>query len=106
MTLAEKTRLTRLLPARLRRLVEMLPPAQRPSPALPSFLPAIGKRRARVALFTGCVADVMFRHTHWATARVLQENGCDVIVPANQNCCGAIHFHAGASTAGAATGRQ
>jgi glycolate oxidase iron-sulfur subunit len=94
---AEALRLTHLLPPRLRRLVEMLPPAQRPGPALPSFLPAIGKRRARVALFTGCVADVMFRPTHWATARVLQQNGCDVLVPQDQKCCGAIHFHAGAS---------
>jgi glycolate oxidase iron-sulfur subunit len=39
----------------------------------------------------------MFRHTHWATARVLQENGCEVIVPRGQACCGAIHFHAGSS---------
>ena len=60
---------------------------------------AAGDRQAprRVALFTGCVADVMFRHTHWATARVLQQNGCDVVVPPDQVCCGAIHFHAGSS---------
>ena len=50
-----------------------------------------------MALFTGCVADVMFRGTNWATARVLQENGCDVIVSPDQSCCGAIHFHAGSS---------
>ncbi|MBI2825001.1 MAG: (Fe-S)-binding protein [Planctomycetia bacterium] len=96
-TLAEKTRLTRLLPPRLRQLVEMLPPPRRSGPKLPPILPAIGKRRARVALFTGCVADVMFRPTHWATARVLQANGCDVLVPQGQACCGAIHFHAGSS---------
>jgi glycolate oxidase iron-sulfur subunit len=60
-------------------------------------LPAKGRRRARVALFSGCVADTMFRPTNWATARVLQENGCDVVVPREQGCCGAIHFHAGAS---------
>ena len=47
----------------------------------PSFWPAKGRRRARVALFTGCVGDVLFRQTNWATARVLQENGCDVVVP-------------------------
>src|SRR6202044_3565672 len=88
---------TRLLPSRLRQLVQMLPPAAKAEPALPEFLPAIGRRRARVALFTGCVADVMFRSTHWATARVLQENGCDVLVPRSQVCCGAIHFHAGSS---------
>jgi glycolate oxidase iron-sulfur subunit len=39
----------------------------------------------------------MFRHVNWATARVLQQNGCDVHVPSNQVCCGAIHFHAGSS---------
>jgi glycolate oxidase iron-sulfur subunit len=59
-------------------------------------LPAIGRRRATVALFTGCVGDAMFRHVNWATARVLQQNGCDVHVPETQGCCGAIHFHAGA----------
>lgn len=94
---AEKLGLLRLLPARLRQLVTMLPPPARDEGQLPEVLPAIGKRRARVALFTGCVADVMFRHTHWATARVLQQNGCDVVVPRDQGCCGAIHFHGGAS---------
>jgi glycolate oxidase iron-sulfur subunit len=89
--------LTRLLPPRLRQLVETLPPLPPSEPRLPLTLPSIGPRRARVALFTGCVADVMFRHTHWATARVLQQNGCEVLVPRNQVCCGAIHFHAGAS---------
>ena len=91
------TGLWRLLPPRLGRLVTMLPPLEKPLPALPEFLAAKGKRRARVALFTGCVGDVMFRHTNWATARVLQENGCDVVVPQAQVCCGAIHFHAGSS---------
>jgi glycolate oxidase iron-sulfur subunit len=89
--------LWRLLPPRLGRLVTLLPPLERPVEPLPTFLPAKGPRRARVALFTGCVADVMFRQTNWATARVLQENGCDVTIPATQACCGAIHFHAGAS---------
>jgi glycolate oxidase iron-sulfur subunit len=97
MWLAEKTGLMRLLPSRLRQLTAMLPPPAPAEPALPEFLPAVGTRRARVALFTGCVADVMFRHAHWATARVLQQNGCDVLVPRGQTCCGAIHFHAGAS---------
>jgi glycolate oxidase iron-sulfur subunit len=50
-----------------------------------------------VALFSGCIGDVMFRETNWATARVLQENGCEVLVPQSQVCCGAIHFHAGSS---------
>ena len=89
------TGLWKLLPARLGRLFTMLPPLEKALPALPPLLPAKGTRRARVALFTGCVGDVMFRHTNWATARVLQENGCEVVVPQSQVCCGAIHFHAG-----------
>lgn len=95
--LAEATGLLRLMPSRLRQLTQMLPPPAKREKPLPEFFPAIGRRRARVALFTGCVADVMFRSTHWATARVLQQNGCDVVVPQSQVCCGAIHYHAGSS---------
>ena len=94
---AERIGLLKLLPARLQQLVAMLPPASKRQPRLPDFLPAMGTRRARVALFTGCVGDVMFRPTNWATARVLQQNGCDVLVPRAQQCCGAIHYHAGSS---------
>ena len=95
--LADKTGLTSLLPARLRRMQAQLPKLKPALPELPAFLPAKGTRRARVGLFIGCVADAMFRHVHWATARVLQENGCDVVIPTSQGCCGAIHYHSGAS---------
>jgi glycolate oxidase iron-sulfur subunit len=95
--LLQATRLTRLLPVQLQRMVDMLPPPRRNEGSLPEFLPAIGRRRATVALFTGCIGDAMFRHVNWATARVLQQNGCDVHVPRSQVCCGAIHFHAGSS---------
>ncbi len=89
------TGIWKLLPQRMGRMATLLPPLPRREPPLPEFLPAKGTRRAKVALFTGCVADAVFRSTNWATARVLQENGCDVYVPRNQVCCGAIHFHAG-----------
>jgi glycolate oxidase iron-sulfur subunit len=95
--LAEKLGLLKVLPQRLRQLVYTLPAKFSNEPELPPFLPAIGPRRARVALFTGCVNDVMFRQTNWATARVLQQNGCDVVIPRDQSCCGAIHLHAAAS---------
>ena len=93
--IAEFSGLTKLLPNRMQQLVTMLPPLPKPLGPLPSEFPAKGQRRARVALFRGCVGDVMFEPTQWATARVLQANGCDVIVPPNQGCCGAIHYHAG-----------
>lgn len=95
--LVEMTGIWKLLPPRLGRMLTLLPPLERPQPVLPAVTPAKGRRRARVALFTGCVGDVVFRSTHWATLRVLQENGCDVVIPAEQQCCGAIHFHAGHS---------
>ncbi len=62
---------------------------------MPEVLPPIGPKRARVALFLGCVADAMFPETNAATARVLQENGCEVVIPRRQVCCGAIHYHSG-----------
>ncbi len=83
------------MPRKVHQLMEMLPAPGRSEPALPATLPAKGTQRARVALFTGCVGDAMFRPTNWATARVLQENGCEVVIPQGQGCCGAIHFHAG-----------
>lgn len=94
--LLEATGLTKLLPGKLQRMQRLLPRLSAPSAKLPEVLPAIGPRRARVALFTGCVADAMFGETNWATARVLQANGCEVVVPRTQACCGAIHYHSGA----------
>jgi glycolate oxidase iron-sulfur subunit len=94
---AERLGLLGIVPGRLGRMLPLLPPPWKPGPKLPRFLPAVGRKRARVAFFLGCVADAMFRPTHWATVRVLQQNGCDVIVPPGQGCCGAIHFHAGDS---------
>ena len=90
------TQLTRMLPRILQRVHRLLPPPARRVPKLPEFLPAQGTRRARVALFTGCAADVLSRQVHWATTRVLQANGCDVLVPRSQVCCGAIHYRNGA----------
>ena len=94
---AERLGLMKLVPGRLGRMITLLPPPAKPGPKLPRFLPAIGRKRARVAFFVGCVADAMFRPTHWATLRVLQQNGCDIFIPQGQGCCGAIHYHAGNS---------
>jgi glycolate dehydrogenase iron-sulfur subunit len=57
--------------------------------------PAQGRRRARVAFFAGCIAQVTFSELNRATIRVLQANGCEVVVPAAQVCCGALPAHAG-----------
>jgi glycolate oxidase iron-sulfur subunit len=57
--------------------------------------PAQGERRYRVAMMAGCIANVAFARLNEATVRVLQKNGCEVVVPAGQGCCGALHVHSG-----------
>jgi glycolate oxidase iron-sulfur subunit len=86
--------LGKLMPRSLRQLHAMLPRLERHYGRLPEMLPAEGQRRARVALFTGCAGDAFFPGTNLATARVLQRNGCDVLLPPAQVCCGALHYHA------------
>jgi glycolate oxidase iron-sulfur subunit len=92
---SERIGLTRLLPPTLRRMLAMLPRLSRTPAALPEVLPPVGTRRARVALFKGCVGEAIYPETNAATARVLQANGCEVVVPRGQVCCGAIHYHSG-----------
>ena len=57
--------------------------------------PAITAKRYRVAFLGGCMANIAFARLNEATVRVLQQNGCEVAVPAAQTCCGALHVHAG-----------
>ena len=61
--------------------------------------PAVGERRARVGLLLGCVQRVVFGDVNVATARVLAAEGCEVVAPA-QECCGALHLHAGRAAEG------
>ncbi|MBZ5646117.1 MAG: 4Fe-4S dicluster domain-containing protein [Acidobacteriia bacterium] len=59
------------------------------------MFPAIGERRARVALLGGCIASVAFSELNRATIRVLRQNGVEVHVPEGQRCCGALQAHGG-----------
>jgi len=92
--LTEKIGLTKLLPQSLRNMKNMLPQLKPHYGQLPEVLGAEGKPRARVALFLGCVADSLYPETNYATAKVLQANGCEVWIPRSQGCCGALHYHA------------
>ncbi len=82
------------LPRALRPFAELVPP-WRSSEAPPDVTPAQGRRRARVGLLTGCVQRVIFGDVNAATARVLAADRCEVVAPAGQGCCGALHVHAG-----------
>ncbi|OIV36638.1 glycolate oxidase [Mangrovactinospora gilvigrisea] len=87
------------LPPRLRALAELMPPVPpaRGRRPLPPFVRsrAAGTPRAVVALLTGCVQSVFFADVNRATARVLALEGCDVLVPRAQTCCGALEEHSG-----------
>ena len=63
--------------------------------ALPDRVPAQGSQRQRVALVAGCVQRVFFPSVNEATLRVLSAEGCEVLVPRGQGCCGALSMHAG-----------
>jgi glycolate oxidase iron-sulfur subunit len=63
--------------------------------SVPERTPASGSRRMKVGLLTGCVQRVIFPHVNQATVNVLAAEGCDVIAPASQGCCGALALHAG-----------
>jgi glycolate oxidase iron-sulfur subunit len=57
--------------------------------------PPQGARRCRVAFVAGCIANLAFARLNDATVRVLTRNGCEVVIPRGQGCCGALHVHAG-----------
>lgn len=96
-TVLRRSGVMRMLPKRLRELEEMMPRVQ---PRLSADLidpvtPAIGTRRYRVAMLTGCAQDLMFSDVNRDTVEVLAHNGCEVITPIRQFCCGSLHAHNG-----------
>ncbi len=87
----------RLLPRRIREMHALLPriPESSERTRMPAFTPARGVRRGRVALFEGCVMPELFGRVNDAARRVLARAGYEVVVPASQGCCGALHAHGG-----------
>jgi len=61
----------------------------------PERLKATGQPTARVAFFSGCLMDTMFYETNANTMKLLQAAGCDIVIPEDQQCCGALYGHAG-----------
>jgi glycolate oxidase iron-sulfur subunit len=67
---------------------------------LPEITPALGERRYRVGFVSGCIMDQVFHDINEASIRVLAANGCEVITPVQQSCCGALHVHGGEAESG------
>ncbi len=90
--------LARKLPAPLGAMLELLPSRLPAADPLPTFFPALGEPRARVALLAGCAQQVLAPEIGWATLRVLARNGVETVIPPGQGCCGALSMHTGAAT--------
>ena len=90
---AARSRLLARTP-RLKAMASLVPDPHRPE-RVRRVTRARGARRRRVGMLTGCVQSVFFPQVNAATARVLAADGCDVVAPARQGCCGALSLHAG-----------
>lgn len=87
------------LPGRLKPFATLKPP-WRSGDRPPELTPQAGEQRLRVGLLLGCVQRVVFGSVNVATARVLAAEGCEVVAPRSQQCCGALHLHAGRAEEG------
>ena len=99
--------ISRVLPARLGAMESLLPDLTRPgaSARMPARVAAQGEQRLRVGLLLGCVQSVFFSDVNAASARVLAAEGCEVIMPPAQGCCGSLMMHSGWEKEGLARAR-
>ncbi|WP_372632149.1 (Fe-S)-binding protein [Cohnella sp.] len=95
--IARGTGIMKLFPKHLREMEQILPDATGKGVVerLGAVYPAKGEKIARVALFRGCIMDVMFADTNVNTVKLLSEAGFEVVIPETQVCCGALHAHSG-----------
>lgn len=96
-TLIRRSRVLKLLPKRLQELEAMTPviPPGFSADLIAPVTPAVGQRKYRVAMLTGCAQDLIFSEINRDTVEVLAHNGCEVFTPPEQQCCGSLHAHNG-----------
>lgn len=90
------TRVINLLPGNLATMDKILPDI--PSPKELNNRPKriqVAQKKKRVSFFSGCLMDTMFMKTNDSTLKLLEAAGCEIVIPDNQNCCGALHGHSG-----------
>ena len=105
--LVRATGLLRLLPQRLAQMESLLPRVPAGFLArLPARVAPLSAPRRRVGMLSGCVQQVFFQHVNQATARVLAAEGCEVIIPQSQACCGALMLHSGLDEQAVALARR
>lgn len=104
-SLARSVGILKLFPKRLQSM-EALMPKLGPNEPVPEITPAQGAQRRRVGLLLGCVQREFFPQVNAATARVLAAEGCEVVAPREQPCCGALMVHAGEEEGALALARK
>jgi glycolate oxidase iron-sulfur subunit len=87
----------KLLPKRLQELESITPDIQPKFSAelIAPITPAVGPKKYRVAMLIGCAQDLIFSNINRDTVEVLARNGCEVLTPPKQLCCGSLHAHNG-----------
>jgi glycolate oxidase iron-sulfur subunit len=95
--LLRRSGVMKLMPRRLRELESMTPQIQPKfsSELISPVTPPLGPKKYRVAVLTGCAQDLIFSDVNRDTVEVLSRNGCEVITPPEQQCCGSLHAHNG-----------
>ena len=96
-TFVRRSGLLNLLPKRLRELEAMTPNVQPKFSAelIAPLTPAVGQKKYRVAMLTGCAQDLIFSDVNRDTVEVLARNSCEIVTPQEQFCCGSLHAHNG-----------
>jgi glycolate oxidase iron-sulfur subunit len=96
-TFVRRCGVLKLLPKRLRDLEAITPRIQESFSAdlIVPLTPAIGPKKYRVAMLIGCAQDLIFSDVNRDTVEVLARNGCEVVTPPDQLCCGSLHAHNG-----------
>ncbi|WLR51827.1 (Fe-S)-binding protein [Bacillus tianshenii] len=104
----QKSGVLKVLPENLRTMERVLPeiPSPKEMRNRPRHLQPEKTKAKRVAFFSGCLMDTMFMKTNDATLKLLQKAGCEIVIPENQNCCGALHGHSGEKAKGKELAKQ
>jgi glycolate oxidase iron-sulfur subunit len=104
--LVRRSGVLKMLPKRLAAMEALLPVVPLRRVPVAAVTAAAGWKRRRVGMLTGCVQSVFFSRVNEATARVLAAEGCEVIAPEEQPCCGALMVHSGLEEQAAAMARR
>jgi glycolate oxidase iron-sulfur subunit len=93
---ARRLGINRFLPGVLAKMEGILPTLAPPLRLeIPEMIPALGKKRGRVGFFLGCAMSLVFPEVSRQTARILSQQGFDVVTPKEVKCCGAPHLAEG-----------